>query len=128
MKAGRELDALVAEKVMGWSDVGEITIGMTVYVAGHRPEGEQTVVPSYSTDIAAAWTVVERMRELGWRMLLENWVSSDDAYAAFFHPQDRYRYGNHIGVTDDTAPVAICRAALRAVGVEVWEDPTTTQP
>ncbi len=112
--AGRELDALVAEKVMGWHHTGSDDR----YPVDDKGRS-QLYVPDYSTDIGAAWAVVERMRELDWRMLLENWVSSSDAYAAFFHPQDRYRYGNHIGVTDDTAPLAICRAALRAVGYEV---------
>ncbi len=133
----RELDAQIAERVMGFHR--EIDETHDYDHVQHRnevllPPGETLehlrellprkgqipfayfVTERYSTDIAAAWKVVEKMRELDWRMLLENWVAVTDAYAAFFRPQDRYNYEKHIGVTDDTAPLAICRAALAALG------------
>lgn len=50
MKPGRELDALVAEKVMGRSKT--VVLG---YLTITRP------VPHYSTDISAAWEIVEEL-------------------------------------------------------------------
>jgi hypothetical protein len=63
MEPGRELDALVAEKVMGWKD--------------ERPQYDQCMVVNEnvggmlgpirvfapSTDISAAWEVVEKMHD-----------------------------------------------------------------
>jgi hypothetical protein len=122
MKAGRELDALVAEKVMGWSDVGNITIGMTTYVAGHRPKGEQTVVPAYSTSMAAAWAVVDALRARGLHLAFNDTLS---AWRVLFFTVGRFdtRYFTDGANYEfaDTPAHAICLAALRAVGVEVGE-------
>jgi hypothetical protein len=69
-------------------------------------------VPPYSTEIAAAWLVVER---IGGRFSLEwggqhGWYCHMSAKGA----DGEWRYGD--GVTCETAPEAICRAALAAVG------------
>jgi hypothetical protein len=69
----------------------------------------------YSTDIAAAWRVVQRMRVLGYRATVQTWVNSVDVIVLFYKPEDTYKPERHIGVTDDTAPLAICRAALAAL-------------
>lgn len=89
MEAGRELDALIAERVMGWTDVRHdwpceyVVDGWMVAideaeqerleldgrdVVGYEPprEGSRPLldrVPAYSTDIATAWQVVAKMRE-----------------------------------------------------------------
>ncbi len=90
LEAGRDLDALVAEKVMG--------------------ETCLFTAPAYSTDIAAAWQVVDKLHALsfylevgsaGWMARFAN-ISATEASAA-------------------TAPLAICLAALKAVGVTVPE-------
>jgi hypothetical protein len=63
-------------------------------------------VPHYSTDLSAAWQLVERIREPGHAFHLSRfdpciWLATfrDDGYAA----------------QAETAPLAICRAALKAV-------------
>ena len=109
MRAGRELDALVAEKVMG-------------------------LAAPYSTDIAAAWLVVEHMHARldpaaqGAHQLLtlmcvghyrDCWAASFD-----FELTDDWHEADRIGAYPfaaraETAPLAICLAALRTVGVEV---------
>jgi hypothetical protein len=101
MVAGPELDALVAEKVMGlpeeiWQD-----------------RDQMTSFP-YSTDIAAAWAVVEKVGnftiwqyEGEWQCFLGGGIKNK-SYAA-------------------TAPLAICLAALKATGVDV-EQPDDTYP
>lgn len=69
MKAGQELDVLVAEKVMGL-EVGPIRV---IPVSGGYARADLgvkggSVVPRYSTYIADAWQVVEKMRDKfsGW--------------------------------------------------------------
>lgn len=104
MDAGREMDALVAEHVMGHTrgfekQYGELFISF--------PE---KVLPRYSTEIMAAWTVVERFEREGFFLSLDRVLGG---WSATFHrsaPESR-RLG-------DTAPLAICRAALAEVGAE----------
>ena len=165
MKAGRELDVLVAEKVMGidltahddesigraafsgldatygngtatvtWSGVTYERIAMGAAFndgargnAGHslywwrnrdgkswQKDLEAQVATwrdspqHYSTDIAAAWLVLDHfgdtMRRLLWNRGSGGWECVIDCDHA---------------VRAETAPLAICLAALKAVGVEV---------
>jgi hypothetical protein len=105
LPAGRELDALVAEKVMGicvstgWEDIYPVVAGVTCVTNPIRP---------YSTDIAAAWEVVEKaLAPKGYNVgpLYEGngwWVVQDAGC------------GMEIAIAE-TAPLAICLAALNAV-------------
>ena len=119
----RELDVLVAEKVMGElmpsppSDQdGDLAIAgsgrfsprgawmvVSIYDEGDVPRWEPM---PYSTDIAAAWKVVEK---------LGIWVCpSDNAHgwqAGWYYNTDP---GDTAGSYGDTAPRAICLAALAA--------------
>ena len=75
MEAGREMDALVAEKVMGWKwDASnplqhllfgpDGAIGAVIFYDGRANDGgivQPLDCPYYSTDIATAWEVVERI-------------------------------------------------------------------
>lgn len=120
MPAGREMDAMVAERVMGW----KLNMGGRVV----RPDGssfkgpvedrwldpnphyQQYSLAPYSTDIAAAWKVVEKMLELDFHCVLG--ARSRSAYACYFtkdpHAKTETDYTS-------SAPLAICRAALKAV-------------
>ena len=107
MKAGRELDSLVAEKVMGLTkedlDRWDDTRG--------RPEPKH-----YSTDIVAAWEVVELLKRRYVLALRMAFPTSD-------HPDgwEVLRFDGevfHLLGIADTAPEAICKAALRAVEVK----------
>lgn len=111
MNPGRELDALVAEKVMG------IAI----------PEGADTQyletcmdLPYYSTDIAAAWEVVEKLFQSGFDLYLETFKDDEDKpqCRVSFQAIDNQDKGSG-PIYADTAPHAICLAALKAVGVEI---------
>lgn len=121
MPAGRELDALVAEKVMGWTacDANEAyprwmhgDPGDEFAEAGRgrgcAPLTTAWRVPysRYSTDIAAAWEVVEKVR--GDRDVWLQWDSETSIWGCQFFS------GGHECFAD-TAPLAICRAALKAV-------------
>jgi hypothetical protein len=102
LTAGRELDALVVEKVMGWDMAKPL---------GSEPPME---LPRYSGDIAAAWLVAEKMLGLGWGQvdLSRDWDSGKWT-AGFGTWQEG---GKRVERTGNTAPLAICLAALKAVG------------
>ena len=113
MKAGRELDALVAEKVMGMRPGTE-----DCWVDPASSYGGQLPLAHYSTDIAAAWAVVENIKSL----------HPDDreelTFAMNYYPEDKiWRFGwesygefGQFSGDAETAPHAICLAALAAVG------------
>jgi hypothetical protein len=117
MEAGRELDALVAEKVMGL--ICSCRIERT-YCAIHG-EYHTGSLRAYSTEIAAAWEVVEKVAVKGIDFYLEKdphrsfyWCRFNDTIQGTFNREgyEDTRLGEG---TADTAPLAICLAALEAV-------------
>ena len=81
-------------------------------------------VPEFSTDIAAAFQVVEAMREKGWVLFDLNWPHTGNQWAAMFA-----RWGqNATEGRADTAPEAICRAALAALETEAPEPVPSIYP
>lgn len=131
MEAGRELDALVAEKVMGYevfrSDHAEYVQGRDWADPGeplYYPDGierQAATVPEYSTDIAAAWPIAQKLGLAlvpqsdgdGFRWLATDVHAVNYSNVITVEPKDGTEY------SADTAPHAICLAALRAVGVEL---------
>jgi hypothetical protein len=120
MVASRELDAIVAEKVMGWSYTRFMNNVHRVS-ARHPVWQEFIVVPRYSTDLAAAWQVVEKLATGYRNVLIEN---TAELLGKRRYWVDIKEHGD-LGMIDiakanaDTAPLAICLAALKAVGVEI---------
>lgn len=119
MLAGRELDALIAEKVMGHIISEDRVFAQTYGFTDPRVETSQDrmlrrVLANYSTDISAAWGVVEK---IGLNIILESEsnIESNEAWCCNFwnYSTDRIR------ARGQSAPHAICLAALEAVGVEV---------
>lgn len=107
-RSHQELDALVAEKVMG---------GMHRLVPpGQIVEFEQ-VVPHYSTDIAAAWEVIEIIRQRGIEVIVGS-LDSDKRYNPYGVTFE-YPGANPRTATGATASIAICLAALRWQGIKV---------
>ena len=120
--APRERDALVAEKVMGMeSHDGEF---YRPSVDSYAPPGHMVLAGPrpYTTDISAAWEVVEKME-------------ADDFWAKLTRKTETYYAGRPdipewhcwlrcvgAGTRGDhtayhvSAPLAICIAALKAVG------------
>ena len=112
MEAGREMDALVEK---------ELSMG----IAYEFPPGMITALPHYSTDISAAWLVVEKMDT---HFMLERYGRIEVDSGAL-DPN----MGTGIDITypiewvctldigdiktgiAPIAPLAICRAALKAV-------------
>lgn len=63
MKPGRELDALVAEKVMGFevkTETRPYELSDLNLHPGDRYIGDGKQIPPYSTEIGAAWTIVDK--------------------------------------------------------------------
>lgn len=57
----REIDAKVAERVMGWTIVDRGLSGRNALTGSPPGSLQVRVVPFYSTDIGPAWKVVERL-------------------------------------------------------------------
>lgn len=127
MEAGRELDALVAEKVMGWTYQESSFLGVSKFWR-IGPKGVIEIEEwRPSTKIASAWAVVEKLKEF---------ISEKDLAPDLFHVNFRIEYNGDnwwAGFTErepegvasfgpitgigESAPHAICLAALKAVGI-----------
>jgi hypothetical protein len=80
----------------------------------HAPEGDTgPCAKHFSTDIAAAWEVVETMEVHGWNLMLSK--TMDGIWMVWFH---RVGYESTEGA-GGTVSRGICLAALVAKGVEV---------
>ena len=122
MNAGRELDALVAEKVMGLNFPDNYLEAEKRWVNLDPTPADciimMNVIPHYSTQIADAWRVVEKLLP---HFRLEYY----DAEAVEGHTDYTDTTGWHCDFWLDsghgcaeagaTAPLAICLAALKAV-------------
>jgi len=130
MKPGRELDALVAEKAMGWKlqcyESGVYATEPGQYDDASKNdgwlwEGDEVSREAYefnpSTDISAAWEVVEKLNFLSFTVSRENCCGVRCDVVCY----------NDVDMKDKvivagealTAPHAICLAALKAVGVKI---------
>ena len=146
MKAGRELDARIAERVMGerilwahaaWSKEdwlsshgeGEPTEQNTpaIVLDEDRRDGDPLprylIIPRYSTSIADAWSVVDTMERRGfWCEMRTPFMEpgGDDGYWAGFTPHSTSGWNGRPDhwTRAESLPLAICLAALKACGVE----------
>lgn len=107
MKPGRELDALVAENVFGIESTTISPTGIDVLVK----KGTVRPIPHYSTNIAAAWEVVERFSYFT--------ITQSKLDKELYHAEFKGRLGEFFIAEGESAPHAICLAALKAVGVEL---------
>jgi hypothetical protein len=115
-EAGRKLDKLIALKLMGWLERPDGSL----WEPGRRQNAPVHNIPHYSTEIADAWKVAEKINlfkncrhlyqdgvgiqngstwtRAGWEWVIEQ----------VFEP-----IGHNVVITrGETAPLAICRAAL----------------
>lgn len=138
LTAGSELDVLVAEKVMGliacdqWQPMnlgsggGPVMMGHSEKDSPHPGVNCYPAVPGskhpyngpqrYSMEIRAAWAVVEKLRP-HYDFRLE--VDTDKYWAMFARVLKRTEDGAVAGprceAEAETAPLAICLAALMAI-------------
>lgn len=107
----RERDALVAEKVMGFT---KPSLGWGF----HELESGSYVnypLPHYTTDISEVWEVVDKLKKK--RVFINMGFSPiSNRYAVNFSTVTVMKDSNGYA---PTAPEAICLAALKAVGVEI---------
>lgn len=135
MNPGRELDALIAEKVMGFKDVHFkvcSTFGLDTSDWHMTPDarypyaiarGCTLQVPHYSTDIAAAWEVVEKLPTIeitnckGNSLLFDARANEKDKWVVAVRVSAEADYSNPKFIYSQavSAPHAICLAALKAV-------------
>lgn len=120
MTPGRELDKLIAEKVMDWQGVVIFPNGEA---KGRPPKWYKMSLidlPSYSTDISAAWEVIEKL-------LSDNTNLAIGVCSINYGPDKgktqvlipRHPTLGKVETLSTSAPHAICLAALKVVGVEI---------
>ena len=115
LEAGRELDRLVAEKVLGWQyklmsdgiksdwhwvDANDKFVCISV---------DDTSLPNFSANIADAWQIVEFLIPQFDDVSVSN---THDGYNCLISP-DIWKLNVYVSF-GDTAPLAICRCALLA--------------
>lgn len=116
MTVGRELDAMIAEKVMGWTNDDYGWLDDNGLIRGWAIAEGEPPLPNFSTQIAAAWLVIEKMKHFTLRRKGESWTVE---YRDCGNPMDHFVVDDCCAsVTADTAPLAICLAAIKAVGVD----------
>ena len=132
LEAGPETDALVGKHVMGWTltdtvnvtwdEVAEYRKRPTVSTSdniGSRVWNNNRRVDEWcpSTDIVAAWEVVEKL-EYNWTLGRDVGQCGDD-YETSGDKLYRFVYSAPgmpmQGISANTAPLAICHAALKAI-------------
>lgn len=115
MNPGPELDRLIAEKVMGWVESGRCWSGedeaFLYYV--NTPDlvdsGELANAWAPSVDIECAWRVAEKLRFCVVPLEVYDSEAASESHGAWAAGVDGQ------SVIADTAPLAICLAALKVV-------------
>lgn len=120
LKPGRALDAIIAEKVMQWTDIEwkkpahmgyEVAQGIPPLEPNENPAGYRPhyMVPNYSEDIAAAFVVIDKLKgvEISIRRGYDL-VSDKDFWGVKIKQSARY-----LEICDLSLPYAICLAALQ---------------
>jgi Phage ABA sandwich domain len=116
LSSGREIDVLVAEQIMGWQietdelkrrKLRELFSGDKERQWWRAPEGGWYCdPPSYSSEVAAVWRIVELMNKRGQFLFLSQ--NSEKYEVAFDEP----RAINHDYIAEENVNLAICKAAL----------------
>lgn len=125
MKPGRDMDALVAVKVMGWKFCWGFTRcpdlqsdRWAVDPLGHERFFRE--IPRYSTNISAAWKVLTHLQFTHWRIEVYRIQESEEWGCSLSQQPFRSVLKDiDVCVTAGSAPHAICLAALKATGHEL---------
>ena len=115
MAAGRELDLLVAEKIMGWKfQFGQYR---GEGCSALDEDGNWDVVPRYSRDVAAAWMIVHRIHARGFFW----WMASSIGRPGVVMAHVRRRIDSDTiadGYATESTAHSICVAALKALEIQ----------
>lgn len=134
---GREMDARVAVEIFGWEwhewqasfeSGGKVRclrhpskFIYGVYGPADEPPIYQNALPHYSTDIAAAWQVVEQMRRAGYVSGCSD-LTMDSGQEWWHWTFWDYSSKKHVDFDGyGTAPLAICLAALKVAEMRKGE-------
>lgn len=119
LKPGPELDTLIAEKVMG-GRAKMLAASEGSQAEYERARREVSYCRGYSTDIVAAWEVVQRLIELGKPIDLQFELSTSSEYPEEWQVSVQWdgeeSSNGPFYLLGSTAPHAICLAALKVVG------------
>jgi hypothetical protein len=132
LPAGRELDAALSLALTGFpwcrGPVRELRLleEIVCVVCGPRGKGwpdDRHVEPlHYSAYISDAWALVEAMEQRGWRLVRLSREAFDDNTREWFAHFERFEdegkpwfQARQADAWGDTAPEALCRAALAAL-------------
>lgn len=125
LQPGKELDAIIANKVMGL-DLSKYRQSNYFSSIDIR-KGYDGCYGYYSTEISAAWEVVERLENNFRFMLTRNYKTpANSSHYCWARFQDKYQRGlgtthSHSGISE-SASHAICLAALNAIGYKHEKD------
>lgn len=109
MKSGRELDALIAKRFLGWSKVQKIPYcGL---VGDPLNLNQLLAVPHYSTDLRAAWEVLEEIKSK-----LKGEIAISCVNHNMWEIFPNWHTDGQSLAEAETMPLAICLAALKLVG------------
>lgn len=113
MAAGLELDAMIAERVMGWRCLGSYWVDRD----GNTRTLELTSFGSFqpSQDWAAMGVLVAHLHSQGWVVVMTQ-DNGTGCYCQVWYMGDDGRPVEHRVETTTTLPHAVALAALRAVG------------
>lgn len=123
MEAGRGIDVLVAYKIMGWTEIST-AIGKAWGIPPKQEAsvmydvvmgfGKKAPIPKYSTEIAAAWDITTQIEGA---FFLEHPFTVGQFWHARFENRGDGTWQDEVAVraAGFTAPLAICRAALKLV-------------
>lgn len=101
----RELDAEVAEKVFG-----HVIVADGLGYVGIKNDYSSDYCPHYSTDISAAWEVVEKFPDHEIGVYRHKKSNGKTEWGCLFKLE-----GDEFAAWADTAQMAICKVALEAV-------------
>ena len=136
----RDIDKLVASKVMGWTEIRESGFAGFDFVGvdPKRKPADWYLIPHFLIEISAAWEVVETL-EQRFECTINLQIHSrrggmDKIWTGEGWERKRYSVtvaGGNLGydspncsfaIYDNLHCVAICLAALKCVGVEIQAD------
>lgn len=124
----RELDALAAEHVLGWTPHPTLshewwrlpeTKATNIRILGTEDgPWDRITPPHFTTDIADAWQLVEKMMQRHTQDFHFGYQMCDGAKWHFGFQDKVMGFFGNCSATADTAPLAITLAALKAVGID----------
>lgn len=109
------IDDLIAEHVFGLTPIYKEGEPGPLFDYGPSAKKRPSGPDNYSTNIADAWEVVEKMRDDQWNIVLYDTTIPNSSGCVVYKYNENFAYLK-VGAK---VPKAICLAALKAKGVEV---------